>query len=44
MLRGALGLEANPSEEVVARVADQVLMLLKEMRTSGAELLAQLTR
>lgn len=43
MLRGALGLETDPSDEVVATVADRVLSLLTEMQTSGAQLLAQLT-
>jgi AcrR family transcriptional regulator len=43
-LRGALGLESDPAEAVVAAVAERVLTLLNEMRASGAQLLAQLTR
>jgi hypothetical protein len=44
MLRGALGRQADPSEEVVAAVAERVLAVLSETRASGTQLLAQLTR
>lgn len=44
LLHGALGIEADPSEEVVAAVADRVLALLNEAKASGVRLLAQLAR
>ena len=44
LLQGALGVEADPSDEVVAAVADRVLALLNEAKASGARLLAQLAR
>ena len=44
VLRGALGVETDPSEEVVALVADRVRSLLDEARASGARLFTQLAR
>jgi AcrR family transcriptional regulator len=44
LLRSAVGVEIDASEEVVAVVADRVLALIEEARAGGTRLLAQLAR